>query len=191
MDIHSVPGLDFFADMGVQLSIVPHWNNTDGGADVDTSRCFLGMDRFTEWCSGLPSGHTVLGLDEHTGIIMDFSKRDCQVMGVSSVSLLRTCEANIYPSGTTFPLSAIGPLQEPLSPSQGISTAAWELAANTPELETTNTETPPPAVLALAEARQAARARKDWGTSDDLRHQITAEGWSVQDTPQGWNLVRL
>jgi hypothetical protein len=190
LDVYSVPGLDFFADLGTPLSIVPHWNNTDGGSDVDTSRCFLGMDRFAEWCSKLPADHTVLGLDEHTGIIMDFAKRECQVVGVSSVSLVRECDPRIYPSGTTFPLSEIGELLEPQPLAKGISTAAWEMAQNVPEAETASAETPPQEVVTLAEARQAARSRKDWAASDDLRRQITDLGWSVQDTPQGWKLVR-
>jgi hypothetical protein len=73
LDVHTVPGLDFFADFGTPLlSFVPHWNNSDGGADVDTSRCFLGMDRFVQWCAQLPPDQTTVGLDEHTGIILDF-----------------------------------------------------------------------------------------------------------------------
>ena len=61
---------------------------------------------------------------------------------------------------------------------------------NGPVAEPLSNETPPAEVLALAEARQAARGRKDWAASDDLRRQITALGWSVQDTAQGWNLAR-
>ena len=190
LDVHTVPGLDFFADLETPLSIVPHWNNTDGGADVDTSRCFIGMERFSEWCAALPVDHTVLGLDEHTGIIMDFARRECQVMGVSSVSLVRACNPQIHPSGSTFPLSEIGPLLDPLPASSGISETAWALALNTPEPETADPQTAPLAVQALAEARHAARTRKDWAASDDLRRQIADLGWSVQDTAQGWNLLR-
>jgi cysteinyl-tRNA synthetase len=40
-------------------------------------------------------------------------------------------------------------------------------------------------VQALVEARQAARARKDWAASDALREQIEALGWRVKDTPEG------
>ena len=189
-DVHNIPGLNIFADLGAQLSIVPHWNNTDGGADVDTSRCFIGMERFSEWCASLPADQTILGLDEHTGIIMDFAKRECQVVGVSSVSLVRACDPQIHPSGTTFPLSEIGSFVEPTDPSVGISEAAWELVMNGPVAEPLSNETPPAEVLELAEARQAARGRKDWAASDDLRRQITALGWSVQDTAQGWNLAR-
>ena len=40
-------------------------------------------------------------------------------------------------------------------------------------------------VLALAEQRQAARAAKDWALADQLRDQITAAGYTVEDTPNG------
>jgi hypothetical protein len=190
LDVHTVPGLDFFAELGTSLSIVPHWNNTEGGADVDTSRCFIGMERFSEWCASLPADQTILGLDEHTGIILDFARNRCQVVGVSSVSLVRECDPKIYPAGSTFPLSEIGSFTEPDNPSIGISPAAWELVLNGPETVSDNKETPSQEVVALAEARHAARARQDWSAADDFRRQITALGWSIQDTPQGWNLIR-
>src|SRR5512147_593689 len=50
-DVHAVDGLNLFADFGLHISFIPHWNNTDGGVDLDTSRCFIGMDRFNEWNS--------------------------------------------------------------------------------------------------------------------------------------------
>ncbi len=44
---------------------------------------------------------------------------------------------------------------------------------------------PPGEVVALAEAREAARERHDWTTADELRSRIGALGWQVQDTPKG------
>jgi len=189
-DVQLVPGLDFFADLETPLSVVPHWNNTDGGEDVDTSRCFVGMERFTEWCAMLPAGHTILGLDEHTGIIMDFASRKCQVVGVSSVSLVRECDPMIHPSGVTFPLTDIGPLLPPQDLSLGIDPVAWEMAVGAAQPTNPTDESVPPEVTALAEARQAARARKDWAGSDELRRRIGALGWLVQDTPDGWKVSK-
>ncbi len=40
----------------------------------------------------------------------------------------------------------------------------------------------PPEVIALADARSAARRAKDWDTADALRAQIEAAGWKVVDT---------
>ena len=48
--------------------------------------------------------------------------------------------------------------------------------------------TPPPAVAALAEERAAARAAKDFATSDRLRDEIAELGWTVRDGADGWSL---
>ncbi len=190
LDVHTVPALGIFDDFGVPLSFIPHWNNTDGGQDVDTSRCFMGRERFETWCAQLPENHTTLGLDEHTGMILDFQARQCLVLGVSSVSLVRACNPAIFPAGSTIPLEEIGLFKVPHPLSSGISPAAWELASNAPPPSSVIDEIPPAEALALAEARQAARTRKDWAAADDYRRQILALGWTVQDTPAGPKLVK-
>jgi len=48
----------------------------------------------------------------------------------------------------------------------------------------------PAEVTALAEARVAARAAKDWKRSDELRDQLAALGVLVEDGPQGQKLKR-
>jgi len=187
-DVHAVDGLDFFKDFGLRLSFIPHWNNAEGGTDLDTSRCFVGMDRFAQWCNLVPSGNTIIGLDEHTGVIMDFETRMCEIMGVSSVSLVHDCMPNIHPAGMKFSMDEIGSLQIPESLDIGISQQAWELAQNTADLD--NENSPPSEVIALADARLAARAGKNWSESDRLRDAIAAQGWTVQDGKDGYKLVK-
>jgi len=36
----------FFGPFGLSPVIVHHWDNLEGGFEVDTSRCFLGNQRF-------------------------------------------------------------------------------------------------------------------------------------------------
>ena len=110
-DVHTKQGLDLFSDFGVTLSFIPHWNNAEGGTDLDTSRCFLGMERFAQWSDLVPPENISLGLDEHTGIIMDFESGMCEIMGVSSVSVMRGHNLKIHPSGVKFALKEIGDLQ--------------------------------------------------------------------------------
>lgn len=189
-DVQAVPGLDLFNGFETSLSFVPHWNNTDGGDEVDTSRCFIGMERFREWCAQLPADHTTLGLDEHTGIIMDFQKRACQVVGISSVSLVRNCDPKIYPAGASFPLSEIGSLLAPHPLAMGIAAETWTTVSTVPPLASVVEAAPPPELVSLAQSRQEARLRKDWAAADEYRHQITGLGWTVQDTADGFKLVK-
>lgn len=186
-DVHSKVGLNLFSDFGMHLSFVPHWNNAEGGDDVDTSRCFLGRERFDIWCNNLPSENTTVGLDEHTGLILDFELGQCEVSGVSSVSLVRDCDPKMYPAGAKFGFNELGTLNIPEPIDAGIPAKVWDMFKNAPPLED---DKPSSDVLALAEQRQVARDRKNWGESDRLREQIAALGWTVQDTKDGQKLVK-
>ena len=186
-DIHAKPGLDLFADFGLPLSFIPHWNNAEGGADLDTSRCFIGRERFNIWRAQLPPNQTIIGLDEHTGIILDYEKERCRISGVSSITICDGKETKIYPAGAEFGMDELGTLKIP-ELDEGISTAALDFIRNAPEPELDSV--PSAEVLALVESRQEARAEKDFGKSDRLRDQIAALGWTVQDSPDGQKLVK-
>ena len=186
-DVHVVDGLNLFKDFGVHLSFIPHWNNAEGGVDLDTSRCFVGMDRFAEWCNLVPPENTTLGLDEHTGIIIDFESGTCEVSGVSSVSLVRECDPEIYSSGSKFSLSELGEIFIPDPIEKDIPAHVWEMVLNAPPLEDDN---PSEEVIGLAEQRVSARANKNWAESDKLRDQISMLGWTVQDSKDGYKLVK-
>ena len=186
-DVHMVDGLDLFADFGLHVSFIPHWNNADGGVDLDTSRCFIGMDRFAEWCNLVPSENETIGLDEHTGIIMDFETGLCEVSGVSSVSLVRECNPEMYASGSKFPLSELGEFRIPEPIEKGIPPHVWEMCLNAPPLDD---DQPSEHVIALVEQRVLARAKKNWAESDKLRDEIAALGWTVQDSKDGYELVK-
>jgi cysteinyl-tRNA synthetase len=43
----------------------------------------------------------------------------------------------------------------------------------------------PDDVVALADERAAARSAKDWARADELRDELAARGWLVEDTPTG------
>ena len=186
-DVHVVDGLNLFADFGLHVSFIPHWNNADGGVDLDTSRCFIGMDRFAEWCDLVPSENETIGLDEHTGLIMDFASGMCEVSGVSSVSLVRECDPEMYASGSKFPLSELGDFRIPDPIEKAIPAEVWEMCLNAPPLDD---DQPSEEVIFLVEKRAAARANKNWGESDKLRDEIAALGWTVQDSKDGYKLLK-
>ncbi|HSL63980.1 MAG TPA: DALR domain-containing protein [Gaiellaceae bacterium] len=51
-------------------------------------------------------------------------------------------------------------------------------------------EAAPADIVARAEARERARAERDFAAADRLRDEIAAAGWEVRDEPGGFRLVR-
>jgi len=187
-DVHAKEGLNFFSDLGMDLSFVPHWNNAEGGTDLDTSRCFVGIERFDQWLKLLPPENILVGLDEHSGIIMDFEKGTCDVHGVSSVSVVKNTSMEMYPAGAKFSLNELGNfnLSDPIE--KGIRPEVWEMVLNASKA--IDEEPPPDEALKMLEQRKDARARKDFAESDRLRGQIAELGWIVQDGKDGQKLVK-
>lgn len=187
--LHWHDGLDFFGPYGLSLVFVSHWNNCEGGAELDTSRCFMGQARFAQLMALLPADMTVVGIDEHTALVMDLEAEICRVMGRDGVTLLRGGEERRFTRGQTFPLSELGPFQKP-EPQAGVRPQVWKkvLAARG---EAKVALEPSSEVLALVEEREVARARQDWTKADALRERIAALGWQVTDTPTGPSLEPL
>jgi cysteinyl-tRNA synthetase len=48
----------------------------------------------------------------------------------------------------------------------------------------------PPDALSKAHARDQARVAKDWARADALRAELQAEGWIVEDGPDGTTIRR-
>jgi hypothetical protein len=104
----------------------------------------------------LPTENTTLGLDEHTGLIIDFQKMECQVLGVSSVSLVRECDPEIYATGATFPLTELGEIRIPEPLDAGIPAEVWEMVT----AAETEDDTPSEEVQALVDRRQKPARQK-------------------------------
>jgi len=178
-DPHWEIGLDLLKPYGLELAIVPHWNNSEGGDELDTSRCFVGRARMEELRQQLPPSTRILGIDEHTAVIFDFEQSCCLVLGKGTVTTLSREEECIYEAGGSFPFAELGSDWRP--------TRKREQVAPSPTAE----ETLPPQVAELIEQRERARKARDWATSDALRRQAAEFGYEIQDTPQGprWNRI--
>ncbi len=150
-DLHWKAGLDLFGLYGLPLIFIPHWNNNDGGEELDTSRCFMGQSRFARLMAMLPPDLTVLGIDEMTALTMEIREDVCRVMGLGGVTLIHTGHApptpgpdlsgtglaevaalrhghvHRYQNGETFPLSECCPFEAPTG-GEGLPPAVWERA---------------------------------------------------------------
>ncbi len=178
-DLHWQPGLGFWAPYGLAPVFVPHWNNREGGANLDTSCCFMGRERFTALQALLPPETLYVGIDEHTALLIEPATGQARVLGNGCITQIQGGIETVWTTGTTFALDSWGPFHLP----EPDPTLAAALAHVAPFRRTP--PTPPPAVLELVAAREAARQRRDWATADALRAQIQAQGWTVRDTPTG------
>jgi hypothetical protein len=190
-DLHWLHGLDFFGAYGLTLAIVSHWDNTEGGAELDTRCGLMGRARFEQLAAMLPGEATVVGIDEHTALVMDLAGGECQVMGRGSVTVIRSARETQYRIGERFTVSELGPFQLP-APEAGIPADVWEqaLAAESYAQEQPSNDAPQE-VLSLVEQREAARARHDWATSDALRDRVADLGWQIRDTAAGPEVLPL
>jgi peptidase E len=81
-------GLNLLGRFGLNLVVVPHWNNAEGGTH-DTRYCFMGEPRFRELEALLPEDAPILGVDEHTACIIDLSRNEARILGIGGVTLRR------------------------------------------------------------------------------------------------------
>ncbi len=190
-DLHWCPGLDLLGAYGLSLCFVSHWDNKEGGVELDTSRGFVGKARFDQLRCMLPTRMTVVGLDEHTALVIDLAARRCHVLGLGGVCLCHGGEEHRFEHGQTFPVKWFGSLQMP-ELQEGIPGDVWErVRAAETEAEGAGDHGPPPEVLDLVEEREAARAGQDWTKADALRRRIAAQGWQVRDTSGGAEVLPI
>jgi len=184
------PGLNFFAPFGLFLVIIPHWNNSEGGTEVDTSRCFVGSQRFEMLMAQLEKNVTVVGLDEHSGLIIDMAGEVCQVLGKGEVHLVKNGVTQSFSNDTYFPINQLGDYHPLSEMNAGIELSDWEkvITAIQAYENTAPDPLPPIEVMELLELRRIARLKKEWRTSDELRGRILNTGWVVVDTTDGQKL---
>jgi hypothetical protein len=187
-DLHWQAGLALFEPYGLHLVFVPHWNNRDGGSDLDTSHCYMGRSRFEELFELLPPGTLVVGIDELTALAVDLAGGTCHVLGQGGVRLLARGSERRFETGSDFNLSELG---EARLPPAGLGLPAGLVESIKARMEGQGAAPVAPAeVRRLLDERELARARREWEASDRLRDEILHLGWRVLDTPHGPRLDR-
>ena len=63
-------GLDLLGTLGLNVAVIPHYDNAEGGR-YDTRYCYLGERRLAVMERELPADAAVLGVDEHTAVLID------------------------------------------------------------------------------------------------------------------------
>ncbi len=114
-DPHWRDGLNLLAPFGLDLAVIPHWNNTEGGTH-DTRFCYMGDRRFAALEQALPEQVVVLGIDEYTACSLDLKEDHALVSGAGAVTIRRRGEERIFPAGSSFHLDELRIGARPPSP---------------------------------------------------------------------------
>jgi len=158
-------GLDVLAEVGLNVAVIPHYDNKEGGHH-DTRFCYLGEHRLEMLEAMLPSDAHVIGIDEHTGVVLDLDANTATVVGNGVLTVRMRGVSTTHATGTTVPIDAlrdpshgavaVGAPQhadEPVEAEPDDTPGALSLAAETAEAETAFT-----VALSSGDAAGAARA---------------------------------
>jgi hypothetical protein len=99
-------GLNVLSAIGVDAAVIPHYNNAEGGHH-DTRFCYMGERRLAMLERELPDSTYVLGVDEHTGVVIDLDTETASVVGKGVVTLRLRDGSTEIPSGETVPLDRL------------------------------------------------------------------------------------
>jgi hypothetical protein len=99
-------GLDLASEAGLKAAIIPHYDNAEGG-NHDTRFCYLGERRLRIMEEQLADDAFVLGVDEHTGVVMDLDAGTAAVVGLGQLTVRRHGRSTTVPTGSTVPLSSL------------------------------------------------------------------------------------
>ena len=99
-------GLDLLGPLGLTVAVIPHYDNAEGGR-YDTRHCYLGERRLAVMERELPAGAAVLGVDEHTAVLIDLRTEGIEIRGRGGVTVRRAGHSVVLPSGTRLPVAEL------------------------------------------------------------------------------------
>jgi len=105
-DLHWVDGIDILKNFGINLVVIPHWNNAEGGTH-DTRFCFMGEPRFRKLDALLPENVPIFGLDEHTACILNLETNEAEIKGIGKVTLRSDDHDVTFETGERFSLDVL------------------------------------------------------------------------------------
>ena len=119
-DPHWLEGLDLFSLLGLKVAVIPHYDNAEGGTH-DTRFCYLGERRLAVLERELPEDAAVLGVDEHTALIIDLATGQAEVSGRGGATVRRAGISTVLPAGTRIALADLAAMVRSGGPAPGVA----------------------------------------------------------------------
>ena len=126
-------GLNILGEIGINVALIPHYNNAEGGHH-DTRFCYMGERRLSMLERELPDDVYVLGVDEHTGVVIDIDAQTATVVGKGVLTIRVKGVSTEIASGEVLPIDR---LRNPLA---GIKSGVPAVAASNAEASDTATK---------------------------------------------------
>ena len=183
-------GLDLLGDLGLDCAAIPHYDNAEG-RNYDTRYCYLGERRLIELEEQLPDETAILGVDEHTALIIDVDADTVSVIGRSRGHWRHGGETLVLENGSVTPLARLRDV---------IGTSRRERTSR--PLETDIDDLigrlarpgfdPGPLVEGVLALRDAAKREANYALADKLRDVLTSAGVEVHDLVDTttWEIAR-
>jgi hypothetical protein len=109
-------GLDLLGPLGLNVALVPHYDNAEGGR-YDTRYCYVGERRLAVMERDLPADAAVLGVDEHTAVLIDLRAGEIEIRGRGGVTVRRSGDSTVLPPGTRLSVADLRDLVHGIRPS--------------------------------------------------------------------------
>lgn len=183
---HWVEGLDLLKPFGLDLAIIPHYDNHEGKT-YDTRYCFMGAPRLLALEKLLPDSTVILGIDENTACTFDLEKRIVNVIGAGRATIRYKGKEQHYREGDSFPLERLTPAHADEAKLQTSNSKSQN-----PKISNPQSPYVPSRIQEWAKERDQLRVEKKFTESDRLRDRITTVGYSIKDSPSGatFSLIR-
>jgi cyanophycinase-like exopeptidase len=146
------PGLEVLVAAGLRCVAIPHFDNAEGGTH-DTRYCYLGEQRLRFLEEQLPDDVWVLGIDEHTAMIVDLEEDTVTVEGRGGVTVRRRDGSTVIAAGQRTTLAEMRAI------ATGASGGTTSTAPATPPEPAPDEPAPPGGLLEAVEPHAAAFER--------------------------------
>ena len=189
-DVERLDGLDILSAIGINAAVIPHYDNAEGG-NHDTRFCYLGQARLEMFETMLDNDTYVLGVDEHTGLVIDIDAQEATVVGNGGVTLRLRSQSFVYPTGSVLPFSLLQNPFQLLDPgSSATSNKTARIASTESSVQDAPTTSAPSSLeQSLQQASQEfEEAMKDRDAEGAVRAALALEQAMVDwkaDTLQG------
>jgi cyanophycinase-like exopeptidase len=197
--VHWLDGLDLLSAAGIRAAVITHWDNAEGGTH-DTRFCYMGESRLVQLEAALPEGAAILGVDEHTALILDLAAERVEVRGRGRAVVRRHGIETALPVGTEIPLSELRGLLSGAATGSTATPAVSGAVATTEGVRPEPTQREEPFIALLAEHQdQFDRARESRNVEgmvaavlavESLLDEWSNETFSGDERERGRSLLR-